>query len=72
MVGSHLLYSLIINNENVRAIHRKSSDLKAVKKVFSFYTNDAEMLFDKIERFHVLKIRLLRLAHYLAYFLKDG
>jgi len=49
LVGSHLLYSLIINNENVRAIHRKSSDLKAVKKVFSFYTNDAEMLFDKIE-----------------------
>jgi len=49
LVGAHLLYSLINNGENVRAIHRKSSDLEAVKNVFSFYTNEPEILFTKIE-----------------------
>ena len=49
LVGAHLLYALIANGEKVRAIHRKSSDLEAVKNVFSFYTNDPEPLFNKIE-----------------------
>jgi len=49
LVGAHLLYSLINNGEKVRAIHRKSSDLEAVKNVFSFYTNEPETLFTKIE-----------------------
>ncbi len=49
LVGAHLLYYLINSGENVRAIHRKSSDLEAVKNVFSFYTNQPEPLFNKIE-----------------------
>ncbi len=49
LVGAHLLYSLINSGEMVRAIHRKSSDLNAVKNVFSFYTNNSEILFNKIE-----------------------
>ncbi|PKA82663.1 nucleoside-diphosphate-sugar epimerase [Ulvibacter sp. MAR_2010_11] len=49
LVGSHLLYSLLKDNNTVRAIHRKDSDLEAVKKVFSYYTHDAEVLFKKIE-----------------------
>ena len=49
LVGAHLLYSLINSGESVRAIHRKSSDLAAVKNVFSFYTNEPGILFDKIE-----------------------
>jgi nucleoside-diphosphate-sugar epimerase len=57
LVGAHLLYALINNTstssvqrgEKVRAIHRKSSDLEAVKNVFSFYTNDPDPLFNKIE-----------------------
>ena len=49
LVGAHLLYSLINRGENVRAIHRKSSDLEAVKNVFSYYTNEHEILFTKIE-----------------------
>ncbi|MCH6565935.1 MAG: NAD-dependent epimerase/dehydratase family protein, partial [Proteobacteria bacterium] len=49
LVGSHLLYSLINSNQIVRAIHRSSSDLLAVKKVFSYYTNDPESLFIKID-----------------------
>ena len=49
LVGSHLLYFLSLTEENIRAIHRKSSDIKAVEKVFSYYTNEYENLFKKIE-----------------------
>lgn len=49
LVGSHLLYSLLKNGATVRAIHRKSSDLEAVKKVFSFDAENAETLFKKID-----------------------
>lgn len=51
MVGSHLLYFLLKDNQSVRAIHRKSSKLEAVKKVFSYYTKDSEALFKKIDWF---------------------
>ena len=49
LVGAHLLYALVKGGDKVRAIHRKSSDLEAVKNVFSFYTNEPESLFNKIE-----------------------
>lgn len=49
LVGSHLLYFLLKDNQTVRAIHRKSSNLEAVKEVFSYYTVDSEALFNKIE-----------------------
>ena len=59
LVGSHLLYSLLKDNQNVRAIHRKSSDFEAVKKVFSYYSDasdgslnpseNVDKLFNKIE-----------------------
>ncbi|MBL4939309.1 MAG: SDR family oxidoreductase [Lutibacter sp.] len=49
LVGAHLLYHLLIENYNVKAIHRKKSDLDAVKKVFSYYTDDFEAIFNKIE-----------------------
>ncbi|MGA9326990.1 MAG: NAD-dependent epimerase/dehydratase family protein, partial [Salegentibacter sp.] len=39
-VGSHLLFDLAKSGEKVRAIHRKNSDLEAVKKVFSYYTDE--------------------------------
>jgi len=48
LVGSHLLYQLSLENENIVAIRRKSSDLAAVKHVFSYYTKDYEALFNKI------------------------
>jgi len=48
LVGSHLLYHLLLENELVRAIHQKNSDLLGVKKVFRYYTKDAEKLFAKI------------------------
>ncbi len=49
LVGAHLLYFLSLENDTIRAIHRKNSDLKAVKKVFEFYTPNFEALFNKIE-----------------------
>jgi len=49
LVGAHLLYALVKGGDQVRAIHRKSSDLEAVKNVFSYYTNEPDLLFDKIE-----------------------
>lgn len=49
LVGSHLLYQLALENETIRAIHRKNSNLDAVKTVFSYYTENYEALFHKIE-----------------------
>ncbi|AMC12226.1 NAD-dependent epimerase [Lutibacter profundi] len=49
LVGSHLLLQLVLKNNMVRAIHRKNSNLNAVKKVFSYYSSNFETLFKKIE-----------------------
>jgi len=51
LVGSHLLLELVKSGNKVRAIHRKDSDLKAVKKVFSYYipADEIDFLFNKIE-----------------------
>lgn len=49
LVGSHLLYNLVSNGEKVRATHRKSSVLESVKTVFGFFTDNAEVLFNKID-----------------------
>ncbi len=49
LVGSHLLYQLALQSESVVAIHRNSSDLNAVKNVFSYYTDDDEKLFSTIK-----------------------
>ena len=49
LVGSHLLYHLSLENDAIKAIHRKSSDLRAVKNVFQYFSSDYEALFQKIE-----------------------
>ena len=49
LLGSHLLLRLLRDDVPVRAIHRKGSDLKRVEKVFSYYTENAAQLFQKIE-----------------------
>lgn len=49
MVGSHLLYFLLKENTKVRAIHRKDSDIKAIKKVFALYTKEVDVHFNKID-----------------------
>ena len=49
LVGAHLLLHLLQKNTPVRAIYRNGSDLKRVEKVFSYYTESATTLFNKIE-----------------------
>ncbi|SDW16267.1 Nucleoside-diphosphate-sugar epimerase [Lutibacter oricola] len=49
LVGSHLLYQLSLENEPIRAIKRKNSDVAGVKRVFSYYTSNFEALFNKIK-----------------------
>lgn len=49
MVGSHLLFDLIKKGERVRALRRKNSNIDEVRKIFSYYTDQADELFSKIE-----------------------
>ncbi len=51
LVGSHLLYLLLKDGHEVRAIHRKGSDLSIVNKVLSYYTEDATNLLKNLEWF---------------------
>ncbi len=49
LVGSHLLYHLVTENNSVKAIYREKSSLQKVKRVFSYYTDDFELYFNKID-----------------------
>lgn len=49
LVGSHLLYFLLKENKQVRAIHRKNSDTESVKKVFALYTPEVDSLYKRID-----------------------
>jgi nucleoside-diphosphate-sugar epimerase len=51
LVGAHLLYHLVKNDEKIRAIYRSEERIKKVKEVFSFYTDDVGDLISKIEWF---------------------
>jgi len=50
LVGSHLLYKLALDNNEIRAIYRTKSSIEKVKTVFSYYTSDVS-LFKKIKWF---------------------
>jgi dihydroflavonol-4-reductase len=49
LVGSHLLYNLVVMGESVRAIKRGNSDLSVITKTFNFYSSEGDKLFSKIE-----------------------
>ena len=49
LVGSHLLFDLLLSGERVKALKRPQSDILSVRKVFGYYSADAEILFNKIE-----------------------
>mgnify|MGYP000044153530 CR=1 FL=1 len=49
LVGSHLLYHLTQKNDTIRAIYRTEKKKEHVKKIFSYYTDDVELFFAKIE-----------------------
>ena len=58
LVGSHLLWHLLVKGEKVRAIHRPGSDLQQVRGVFGYYdahgtvtSPSGGLLFDRIEWF---------------------
>jgi len=49
LVGSHLLYQICQSETKVRAIKRFQSNTEFVRRVFSYYTERADALFEKIE-----------------------
>ena len=49
LVGSHLLFQLLKSNVSIRAIYRQENTLKRVKHVFSYFSDDADALFNQIE-----------------------
>ena len=49
MLGAHILLDLTRAGEQVRALRRKDSNLEWVKRIFSWHTTEAQVLFSKIE-----------------------
>lgn len=49
LVGSHLMLHLLTKGASVKAIRRKNSNIQRVKEVFSYYHENSEVLFDKIQ-----------------------
>ncbi|CAM1361255.1 NAD-dependent epimerase/dehydratase family protein [Tenacibaculum xiamenense] len=49
LVGSHLLYHLALLNDPILAIYRSEEKIKSTRKVFSYYTDKSDLLFDKIQ-----------------------
>jgi dihydroflavonol-4-reductase len=49
LIGSHLAYQLLKNNEEVVAIKRAQTDIHKTKHVFSYYDSNYEELFAKIK-----------------------
>ncbi len=49
LVGAHVLLKLLQAGEHVRALKRPNSNLRQVVKTFSYYTDQAEALFNRIE-----------------------
>jgi nucleoside-diphosphate-sugar epimerase len=48
LVGSHLVLNLLQKGKEVKALKRSSSDISKTLKVFSYYAENAQELFDKI------------------------
>jgi nucleoside-diphosphate-sugar epimerase len=49
LLGSHLLFKLVSEGKNVRALKRKDSSTTLVEKVFSYYSEKSSELFSRIE-----------------------
>lgn len=49
LVGAHLLYELTSAGKKVKALKRETSNLKQVLKTFSYYSENPNQLFEKIE-----------------------
>ncbi len=51
LLGSHLIYQLVCSGSKVRVIHRKSSDLNLLEKVFGYYSQNTVTLLQNVEWF---------------------
>ena len=49
LIGAHLLFELTKKEEKVKALKRETSNLGQVRKVFSYYTENPEVQFEKID-----------------------
>ena len=49
LVGAHLLFNLLNENQSVRAIYRNEKKFETVKRIFSYYTKTPDILFNSIE-----------------------
>lgn len=49
IVGAHVALQLLQQNKPVVAIKRQGSDVSKTKKLFTYYTSDADQLFQKIK-----------------------
>lgn len=49
LVGTHLLFHLLNENKQIRAIYRNEKKFENVKHIFNYYSKDADTLFNKIE-----------------------
>lgn len=49
LIGSHLLYQLALEGKKVKALKRNGSNIELVRKVFSYYAENANELFSRIE-----------------------
>jgi nucleoside-diphosphate-sugar epimerase len=64
LLGSHLLLKLVTDNIEVRALYRTIEKLDQVKKIFGYYSPNANILFEKINwiKSDILDIPSLELA----------
>lgn len=49
LVGAHLLYKLSLTENKIRATYRNQSKIDKTKHVFTYFTDDVETFFNKIE-----------------------
>lgn len=49
LVGAHLLLKLVQRNEKIRAIYRSEHKLKQVKRIFSYYVENPDVVFADID-----------------------
>ncbi|MBC8147124.1 MAG: NAD-dependent epimerase/dehydratase family protein [Bacteroidetes bacterium] len=49
LVGAHLLYDLITQGKEVKAIKRNNSNIEITRNIFSYYSQEFESLFSKVE-----------------------
>src|SRR5690554_4440171 len=49
LIGSHLLFELVLRGHNVKALKRKTSNTGFTQKIFEGYSSEGKQLFEKVE-----------------------